>query len=211
MTTSNAQENSQKNNYAATSQREHKYESAYEEGTGNLEILQLPHGEQELFELLTLVFDHWSEINFGILIQGSVLEIAPPGRPTSMKLLDGYLTVTFGEQMHFHLCIGDNFGSKKFPTSEKLRKHRKASRAELYRILNPDLEPVSWGLRFFNGENQQMLTIFLPNPFLTSQNRHAKIPDWNKLNLWQKIRAQFLHELEKDPRDFLAKHFVHCC
>jgi len=183
----------------------------YEEGTGYLEVFPLLAEEHYLLCLLTDVFAFWQQIQFGILIQGSVIEFTPPNAPSLIKLKDGYLTISFGLSSHFHLCIGKNIGTKRFPTSESLQKTRRVARAELYRILNPAMEPTSWGLRFFNGKNEQMLTIFLPNPLLSDCHKIAKQPDYTKLELWLLLRLRYLNLSEPDPRDYLAKRFIHCC
>jgi hypothetical protein len=187
-------------------------QSSTEPGNGTIETFPLSTETETLLELLTELFaENWMSIQFGILIQGSVLEISLPHAPTLVRLLDGYLTITFGNTLHFHLCIGTNRGPRQQPTSEALQKHRKVSRAELYRYLNNKSQPVSWGLRLFNGEEEHMLTVYLPNPLLTDEGRKATIPDWEKLKLWQHLRAKYLGLEPVDSKDYLAKKFVHCC
>lgn len=177
-----------------------------EEGMGTLELFPLSTEEADLRALLTEVFtEHWQHIRFGTLIQGAVFEIAAPNAPEKISMLDGYMTVDFGT-WHFHLCIGPHRGTKKFPVSRDLALHRRTARAELYRIVNGGA-PVSWGLRLFNGAGEQQLTIMLPNPFL-SEHGLLKKPDWNRLLLWDSLRARYL-QLEADPKDRSAKAFVH--
>lgn len=182
-----------------------------EPGNGRLEVFPLPLEEAVLEELLTEVFSqHWQEVQFGILIQGAVLEISPPCAPDLVRLLDGYLTVSFGAT-HFHVCIGKTRGSRRCPTSAQVAEQRKVSRAELYRHLNDGDEPISWGIRLFNGLDQQQLTIFLPNPFLTEEGRSLSPPDFTKLALWQYLRSKYLGMPERDEKDYLGKRFQHCC
>jgi len=178
-----------------------------EEGMGSLEIFPLPTEEPALCALLTDLFsEHWQTIRFGTLIQGAVFEIAAPNAPEKISMMDGYMTVDFGA-WHFHLCIGEHRGSEGHPVSPALARHRRTARAELYRIVNGGA-PSSWGLRLFNGADEQQLTVMLPNPFLSEEFGLLDTPDWTQLALWDRLRSRYLH-LESDPRDRSAKAFVH--
>ena len=102
---------------------------------------------RDLFE------NHWREITFGPIIQGAAYELKAPSLPTHIGTFDGYLTIAFGAP-HFHICIG---GAPSNPALPALGRHRRTSRAELYRRLDRSGAPVSWGLRLFNGEGEQQL------------------------------------------------------
>lgn len=171
-----------------------------EPGMGRLEIFRLDASEALLHALLKDIFEnHWREIVFGTLIQGAVFEIRAPNAPTHVSLLDGYLTVNFGA-WHFHVCIGPHKGTRRNPTDAALARHRRTARAELYRKLDDRDAPVSWGLRLFNGNDEQQLTVFLPNPFLTDRDRPLKKPDWSRLELWDRLRRDYLG-LGPDDKD----------
>lgn len=179
-----------------------------EPGMGTLELFPLPAAEDFLFRLLEDIFEnHWRTIVFGSLIQGAVFEIRAPNAPTRISLLDGYLTVNFGA-WHFHVCIGAHKGSRKQPADPALAAHRRTARAELYRGLDDDGAPTNWGLRLFNGHDEQQLTVFLPNPFLTDEGKILETPDWSRLALWDHLRKTCLG-LGPDPRDRAAKGFSH--
>lgn len=155
----------------------------------------LPTDKDSLLELLHLCFDeYWDEIWFGIIMQGAAWEVAAPNAPKRISYLDGYATVDFG-RWHFHLCIGKHIG-----TTRELRKVRQCSRAELYRRYGRDDTPSSWGVRLFNGRDEQMMTIMLPNPFLTNDQQPRAEPAWGQLELWDRLRAKFLG-LQPDPAD----------
>jgi len=114
--------------------------------------------------------------------------------------MDGYITVDFGT-WHFHICIGETKGSSKNPTPDALARHRRTARAELYRELQArDGTPNTWGLRLFNGADEQQLTVFLPNPFLSDDMKPLKQPDFNRLALWDHLRQTCLG-LPPDPKD----------
>jgi hypothetical protein len=186
-----------------------KSRTVFELGNGTLEIFDLNPSESLLFELLKDLFEnYWQEIVFGILILGAAWEIKADRKPESISLLDGYLTVDFGH-WHFHICIGENKGSQAHPTDPELKAHRRTSRAELYRQLSQSGTPNSWGLRLYNGKNEQQLTVFLPNPFLTAEMEIAKEPDWSRLALWDKLRAQWLGLSQPDPLDRSGRKFQH--
>ena len=186
-----------------------KSRKVFELGNGTLEIFDLPTSESALYELLTDLFEnHWQEIVFGILIQGAAWEIQAPNRPETVGLHDGYLTVDFG-LWHFHICIGENKGSPSQPPDPALKAHRRTSRAELYRQLSESGTPNSWGLRLYNGKDEQQLTVFLPNPFLTPEMKIAKHPDWSRLALWDHLRNRWLGLSEPDPFDRSGLKFQH--
>ena len=52
----------------------------------------------------------------------------------------------------------------------------------------------SWGLRLWNGLDEQMLTVFFPNPYLTDEQKILKEPDWNRLALWKQFREAYSQE-----------------
>ncbi len=171
-----------------------------EPGNGTLEIFSIEPEESILFDLIKDIFsNYWNQIYFGVLIQGAAWEVKAPHAPLKIGMLDGYITVDFGA-WHFHLCIGEHKGSKKYPVDPQLAVHRRTSRAELYRRLDGTCVPQSWGLRLFNGHNEQQMTVFLPNPFLTEEMKVTRNPDWSKLELWDHLRKKFLG-LEPDDQD----------
>jgi hypothetical protein len=174
-----------------------------------VEIFPLPTDEASLEQLLRDFFEqHWDKITFGPLIQGAAWEIRASHAPTQIGVLDGYLTVAFGIS-HFHLCIGPHKGTRSSPTAEALARHRRTARAELYRRLDKSGAPVSWGLRLFNGHDEQQITILLPNPFLSADDKVLKTPDWSRLELWDRLRARWLGATEPDPLDRSGRGFSH--
>ena len=86
--------------------------SVFELGNGTLQIFDLESSETVLYGMLKDLFEnYWEDIVFGILIQGAAWEIRASEKPERVSLFDGYLTVDFGP-WHFHICIGENQGSK---------------------------------------------------------------------------------------------------
>lgn len=114
--------------------------------------------------------------------------------PTRTTLNNGYLTVDFGA-WHFHICIGEFSG-----VAPQLAKLRRTGRAELYRRLNQNDQPVSWGLSLYTHDGLQQMTVLLPNPLLTAEQKIAETPDWSRLALWDRLRKTYLG-LEPDPVD----------
>jgi hypothetical protein len=49
----------------------------------------------------------------------------------------------------------------------------------------------SWGFRMWNGADEQMLTVFFPNPYLSDRFKPQK-PDWTRLKLWNDMRQKYL-------------------
>lgn len=163
------------------------------------ELFDLPHDEQNLLRLFILLFEEYAtEITFGPCIQGAVFEIHAD-KPGEISMLDGYLTVDFGA-WHFHLCIGEHRGTTAHPTPPALANHRRVKRAALFRTWGRSCLPASWGLRLWNGHDEQMITVFLPNPYLDANDHVARNPDWSRLHVWDRIRREFLGR-EPDPRD----------
>lgn len=167
-----------------------------------VDVFSLPTDQDSLEALLRDLFtNHWYEITFGPIIEGAAWEIHAPGPPTKISLLDGYLTIAFG-LTHFHICIGETKGPRNAPTSAALAQHRRTHRAELYRRIGKSCVPLSWGIRLFNGADEQQVTILLPNPFLDPEmERITGQPDWSRLALWDRLRARWLGFTEPDPID----------
>lgn len=180
-----------------------------DEDGASIEVFALPADTRSLEAILRDLFqNHWREIVFGPIIQGAAWEMRAERAPNTIGMLDGYLTVGFGGP-HFHLCIGEHHGTEDNPVSPALARHRRTSRVELYRRLDRDGAPVSWGLRLFNGKNEQQITVLLPNPFLDPQDRIVQIPDWSRLSLWDKLRAQWCGLPDPDPIDRSGHGFSH--
>jgi hypothetical protein len=168
---------------------------------GRLEVWPLPADEASLWNLLRPLFEeHWSQITFGPLIPGAAWEVRAPNAPTRTTLKNGYLTVDFGP-WHFHICIGQFNG---VPPEQAAA--RRTGRAEFYRRLNNDDQPVSWGLCLFNNGGAQQMTVLLPNPLLTPEQKIAETPDWSRLALWDALRKTHLG-LDPDPIDRSAPGF----
>lgn len=173
------------------------------EDGGREQYWSLPTDEDSLLRLIRLLFDeYWNEMWFGLLIEGSALEVAAPNAPKKISMYDGYATVDFG-RWHFHLCIGEHTAS-----GPELGRIRRCSRAELYRRIGKDDAPTSWGARLFNGRDEQMLTVMLPTPFLTNMQQLTDEPVWAHLEAWDRIRSEFLG-LDPDPSDRTGKGFRH--
>lgn len=188
-----------------TPQSEARPRRAIEVDGAAVDLFDLPADEETLKELLRDLFEkHWQDIVFGPIIQGAAYEFRPPSPPTYFGMLDGYLTIAFGAS-HFHLCIGPHRGA-----SPMLARHRQTSRAKLYRRLDRSGAPVSWGLRLFNAEGEQQITVLLPNPFLDpATDRPRKTPDWAQLTLWDSLRARWLGAVDPDPIDRSGQRFGH--
>ena len=179
-----------------------------EPGVGRLHVWPLEPSAALLEEILRDLFEnHWRAITFGPLIQGSAWEIQAEAPPRRIGMLDGYLTVDLGS-WHFHLCIGEHRGTAANPTPPALARHRRTKRAELYRRINADGAPDSWGLRLLNGHDEQQLTVLLPNPFLGDHHEYLPAPDWSRLALWDHLRQTYLG-LPPDPFDRTGTRFIH--
>jgi hypothetical protein len=159
----------------------------------------------ELGALLSLckdVFvDHWHEIRFGICIQGAVFELELKSQPNAFSMLDGYLTVGLESgPAHFHLCLEETRGLGRNKTPAVWAEQRPCRRAVFYRTLRSDgCTPGSWGIRMWNGSGEQMLTVFLPSPFLSPEMKRLRTPDWSRLELWNDLRARYLGERVPQP------------
>lgn len=134
--------------------------------------------------------EHWRDIIFGPCIQGAVFEIRLTEKPKRVSMLDGYLTVDTGS-WHFHVCIDEH----RQAATPELARRRQASRAVFFHdICENGVVKGSWGLRLWNGCDEQMLTVFFPNPCLTDEQQILKEPDWSRLALWERLRDTYSHE-----------------
>jgi hypothetical protein len=63
-------------------------------------------------------------------------------------------------------------------------------------------------VRLYNGRDEQMMTLMLPNPFLTNDQQIRDQPVWKQLELWDRLRATYLG-LDPDPADRAGQGFQH--
>ncbi|MFI6908320.1 hypothetical protein ACIBKY_44160 [Nonomuraea sp. NPDC050394] len=179
------------------------YTVVEEHGNGTLHVWPLPTDEKSLLELVTFLFErHWEHIWFGVIVQGAAWEVAAPNAPERISMYDGYVTVDFG-RWHFHLCIGEHTAG-----GPELGAIRRCARAEMYRRVGDDGSPTSWGVRLFNGRDEQLMTVLLPNPFLTDRQQILDPPDFSRLAAWDELRATYF-SLDPDPLDRAGKGFNH--
>lgn len=165
-----------------------------------------PLDQDWLQDFLTDIFDnHWQGLSFGPIVEGAAYELRPPSKPQRISLHDGYLTVFYGLQGHFHLCIGRNEGAVK-QGGEALVAHRRPGKAEFFRSLDPDGHPRSWGFRMDNGKGEQMLSLFFPNPFITADDQLADQPDWERLATWDHVRRTYIG-IEDGAADRMSKGY----
>jgi hypothetical protein len=154
------------------------------------EFTDFEPSEETLNALVTFLFEkHWADITVGPCIEGAVFEIRFKEAP-KVSVLDGYLTVDLG-YWHFHLCIGEHRGTP----SEELRRKRRVARIAFFETRGGRCGGGrSWGLRLWNGFNEQMTTVFLPNPYLSDDLQMLEQPRWERLRLWRELRREFLGE-----------------
>jgi hypothetical protein len=179
----------------------------HEEGVGSLDIWPLPSAELFIERLLRWLFEeHWQEIIFGPLLQGSAWEMRAEA-PPRLLLSDGYLTTDLGTS-HFHLCIGPHIGDADSPTPPALARRRRTNRVELFRRINRDGTPDTWGLRLFSGGGDQQMTVLFPNPFVSEDATFTVPPDWSRLRLWNDVRREFL-DIGPDEFDRSGQRMVY--
>ena len=121
----------------------------------------------------------------GPVIEGAAYEIRFPTAP-KVSMLDGYLTVDTGP-WHFHLCVNDHRGA---PTPEQART-RRVARAAFFRTDGGTCVPGAWGLRLWNGRDEQMVTVYFPNPWLDDDAERVRTPRWERTALWEDLRRRY--------------------
>ncbi|MCJ2543031.1 (2Fe-2S) ferredoxin domain-containing protein [Thermostichus vulcanus] len=152
--------------------------------------------------LYNLVQEHWADVQLGHVVEGGVLELSFKAPPALCVLYDGYLTVAT-ETWHLHLCLEEHQGGPHNKTPPELRKKRLVSRAALYQRLNPDGKPRMWGIQFWNGAGESLMQIFLPSPFLGSDEDYLPEgkADYQKLSLYEEIRQIYVEGKKRIPYD----------
>ncbi|MEO1609963.1 MAG: hypothetical protein AAFR90_11635 [Pseudomonadota bacterium] len=179
------------------------------DGSRSREIWALPAEEAFLDHFLRDVFEsYWQGIRFGPLIEGAAYEWKCPTPPERIGLMDGYLTIFFGNGGHFHLCIGENRGTAAHPNPPELIARRKPSRVEMFRGFGQDGDPVTWGFEMWNGAGDPMISIFFPNPFIEDDDSLSETPDFSRLGAWRAISKRWLgrerEALDEQGRGFRA-------
>ncbi len=151
-----------------------------------IEYHDVPVGGDRVERLLTEVFtQHWARLSVGPIIQGAAWEIRFAAKP-ELSMMDGYLTVDTGG-WHFHLCVNDT-GAGGRPELARLRR---VGRAAFFRSIGGTCVAESYGLRLWNGRDEQMVTIFFPNPFYDDDSRPLHEPDWTRTALWEELRERY--------------------
>lgn len=181
-----------------------------EGGHRALQTWALPTEESYLEEFLTYVFaTYWDQITFGPLIEGAAYEFTCPSKPERIRKFDGYLTVSFGGT-HFHLCIGENKGPPRDRTPEDLKRRRRPSLAQIFRRLDKEGAPISWGFEMKNGSAEPMISIFFASPFLSAGDKLHSEPQWARLAMWRDISKRYLgrepEAFDESGKGYLGGH-----
>jgi hypothetical protein len=156
------------------------------------DVWALPKDEEFLAALFTDLFENYYEgLCWGPLLVGAAYELKAPGKPKKITLEDGYLTVHWGDKGHFHLCIGAIRVPATLPNAEEMIAHRRPGRVELFRTLDRDGYPHTWGLRLLNGKDEPQMTVFFPNPYVTKDDEVTTDPDWSRIEVWEEIFARY--------------------
>ncbi|MCV3214828.1 (2Fe-2S) ferredoxin domain-containing protein [Plectonema radiosum NIES-515] len=157
--------------------------------------------------LYTLFQQNWQQVGVGHIVQGGVLELEFNAPPKICILYDGYLTVVT-EGWHLHLCIETNLGGPHCKTPLELRQQRQVNRAAFYRRFNAEGIPRSWGIDFWNGADENLMTIFLPNPYVEGENLLPEgKPNLSKLALYEELRD--IYVLGNKPIPFTKNPLKH--
>jgi hypothetical protein len=151
------------------------------------EYAEVPVTGDTVERLMTELFrEHWAEVFAGPVIEGAAYEIKFTAPPV-VSMLDGYLTVDTGT-WHFHLCVNDHRGAA---TPEQARV-RRVARAAFFRTEGGTCVPGAWGLRLWNGRDEQMVTVFFPNPWLDDEAERVREPRWERTALWEDLRRRYV-------------------
>jgi hypothetical protein len=163
------------------------------------EYHEVPTDSATLERLMREIFEqHWDDITAGPILQGAAYELMY-SKPPKVTLSAGYLTVDTGEY-HFHLYIGEAEEKASTSGNPELTRQRKISRAVFFsetREGGKGCLPGSWGFRMWNGLGEQMITIYFPNPYFDKQGM-IKEPKWERLQLWEQLRAQYAGSSRND-------------
>ncbi|MDJ1182110.1 DUF7676 family protein [Roseofilum casamattae] len=163
-------------------------------GGGQIEYEDFPCTIDVTGPLLYSLFqENWQDVQIGHVVEGSVLELEFTEPPKICILYDGYLTVV-SPGWHLHLCLEEHLGGPLCTTPPELRQQRLIERASLYRRLNEEGQPRSWGIQFWNGAGEKMMNLFLPNPFLGEDEDLLPVgkPRLEKLSLYEELRQIYV-------------------
>jgi len=184
---------------------------AHLDGT-TTEYFAVDCGEPSLVAILREIFEeNWGSVIFGPCIEGAVFEGRFPARPR-VSLLDGYATVEVGgaEPWHFHLCVGPHAGTAHLPTPPELARWRRCARAAFFQSRDREGRPSAWGFRMWNGRDEQMLTVFFPNPWIDpARQRYVDTPDWSRLALWMRMRERYAGVAAEEPPERASRPVTH--
>ncbi|MCC5621872.1 ferredoxin [Nostoc sp. CHAB 5715] len=175
---------------------------------GSIEYEYFDSSTDVLSSLLYTLFEqNWQQVGVGHIVQGGVLELEFNAPPKICILYDGYLTVVT-EGWHLHLCIEANLGGPHCKTPVELRQQRQVNRAAFYRRFNAEGIPRSWGIDFWNGADENLMTIFLPNPYVEGENLLPEgKPNLSKLALYEELRD--IYVLGNKPIPFTKNPLKH--
>ncbi len=139
-----------------------------------------------LRHFLTDIFSrYWNRLTYGPILAGVAYEWTCPCPPDRFEYDAGYLTIGFGGP-HFHLCLGPGA----MPDTPEGRE-RMPGEAHLFRSLDREGAPNSWGFELRDGAGRPMLSIYFDNPFLAGPDQIAAEPDFSRLTMWRDVMRRY--------------------
>ncbi len=84
-----------------------------------------------------------------------------------------------------HLRVNDHRGAR---TPEQARV-RRVARAAFFRTEGGRCVPS--GGRLWNSREEQMVTVYFPNPWLDDDAERVRAPRWERTALWEDLRRRY--------------------
>ena len=101
-------------------------------------------------------------------------------------------------------------GTARLPTPPELAHGRRCARAAFFQSRDRAGRPSSWGFRMWNGRDEQMLTVFFPNPWIDpARQRYVDTPDWARLHLWMRMRERHAGVRAAGPPEDTSRPVTH--
>jgi hypothetical protein len=86
-----------------------------------------------------------------------------------------------------HLCVNHHCGAQ----SPEQARVRRVAPAAPFRTEGGTCVPGAWGGPLWNGREEQMVTVYFPNPWLDDAAERVRAPRWERTALWKDLRRRY--------------------
>lgn len=135
---------------------------------------------------LDLFLKYWDKMNFGQCIPGAIFELSLPAKPQNITYRDGFLIIYLPNSAgHLHLAVNELTSASNFEIEKRVDLCKKIAFFKGFTAQSKSA--TDYGIRFWNGKNNQILNVFFGND---DEEGNFQVTDLHK-EIWHNLKEKY--------------------